>query len=145
MQPSREEYEQRKEWERQEKLDHFRMASKMLEFMGVVLGVVCIFVLLALLFSLVTWLVSQSGVWWDTGGCGGQFKHLQRTRGPQVGQRFIPQASTPHGQGICHLREEVPSGHTLSPWPGPLGWASQRPHGATPNYDRWPPQGPESH
>ncbi len=56
MQPSREEYEQRKEWERQEKLDHFRMASKMLEFMGVVLGVVCIFVLLALLFSLVTWL-----------------------------------------------------------------------------------------
>lgn len=56
QQPSREEYEQRKEWERQEKLDHFRMASKMLEFMGVVLGVVCIFVLLALLFSLVTWL-----------------------------------------------------------------------------------------
>ena len=56
MQPSREEYEQRKEWERQEKLDHFRMASKMLEFMGVVLGVVCIFVLLALLFSLINWL-----------------------------------------------------------------------------------------
>ena len=56
QQPSREEYEQRREWERQEKLDHFRVASKMLEFVGVVLGVVCIFVLLALLFSLITWL-----------------------------------------------------------------------------------------
>ena len=56
MQPSRQEYEQRKELERQEKLDHFRVASKMMEFMGVVLGVVCIFVLLALLFSLLSWL-----------------------------------------------------------------------------------------
>ena len=56
QQPGREEYEQRKEWERQEKQDQFRMASKMLEFMGVVLGVVCIFVLLALLFSLINWL-----------------------------------------------------------------------------------------
>ena len=56
QQPSRQEYEQRKEWERQERQEHFRMASKMLEFLGVVLGVVCIFVLLALLFSLITWL-----------------------------------------------------------------------------------------
>ena len=56
MQPSREEYEQRKELERLEKQDHFRIAAKMLEFVGVVLGVVCIFVLLALLFSLITWL-----------------------------------------------------------------------------------------
>ena len=32
------------------------MAAKMMEFMGVVLGVVCIFVLLALLFSLLSWL-----------------------------------------------------------------------------------------
>lgn len=56
MQPSREEYEQRKEWEHQEKLDHFRVASKMMEFVGVVLGVIAIFVLLALLFSLITWL-----------------------------------------------------------------------------------------
>ncbi len=56
MQPSRQEYEQRKELERLEKQDHFRIAAKMLEFVGVVLGVVCIFVLLALLFSLITWL-----------------------------------------------------------------------------------------
>ena len=56
QQPSREEYEQRKAWERQEKQDQFRVASKMMEFVGVVVGVVCIFVLLALLFSLVSWL-----------------------------------------------------------------------------------------
>ena len=56
MQPSRQEYEQRKELERQEKQDHLRVAAKMMELMGVVLGVVCIFVLLALLFSLLSWL-----------------------------------------------------------------------------------------
>ncbi len=56
QQPSREEYEQRKEWERQEKLDHFRVAAKMMEFVGVVVGVIAIFVLLALLFSLISWL-----------------------------------------------------------------------------------------
>ncbi len=56
QQPSREEYEQRKAWERQEKMDHFRVASKMLGFVGDVVGVICIFVLLALLFSLLTWL-----------------------------------------------------------------------------------------
>ena len=31
----------------------------MMEFMGVVLGVVCIFVLLALLFSLISWLLND--------------------------------------------------------------------------------------
>ncbi len=56
MQPSRQEYDQRKEWARQEKQDHLRVAAKMMEFFGVVLGVVCIFVLLALLFSLLNWL-----------------------------------------------------------------------------------------
>ena len=56
MQPSRQEYEQRKEWERQEKREHYRVVSKMMEFFGVVLGVVTIFVLLALLFSLLSWL-----------------------------------------------------------------------------------------
>ena len=56
MQPTREEYEQRKEWERQEKQDHLRVAAKMMEFVGVVLGVISIFVLLALLFSLISWL-----------------------------------------------------------------------------------------
>jgi len=59
QQPSRQEYEQRKEWERQEQQDHFRVAAKMMEFVGVVLGVVSIFVLLALLFSLVSWLTQD--------------------------------------------------------------------------------------
>ena len=56
QQPSRQEYEQRKEWERQEKQDHFRALSKLMEFFGVVLGIISIFVLLALLFSLISWL-----------------------------------------------------------------------------------------
>ena len=56
QQPSREEYEQRKEWERQEKQDHFRVAAGLMNFLGVVLGVVAIFLLLALLFSLLNWL-----------------------------------------------------------------------------------------
>lgn len=56
MQPNRQEYEQRKEWERQEKQDHFRVAAGMMNFLGVVLGVVSILVLLALLFSLLSWL-----------------------------------------------------------------------------------------
>ena len=56
MQPSRQEYDQKKEWERQEKEDHFRVAAKMMEFVGVVLGIVSIFILLALLFSLLSWL-----------------------------------------------------------------------------------------
>ncbi len=56
MQPSRQEYDQKKEWERQEQQDHFRVAAKMMEFVGVVLGVITIFVLLALLFSLISWL-----------------------------------------------------------------------------------------
>lgn len=55
-QPSRQEYDQRREWERQEKQDHFRVAAKMMEFMGVVLGVISILVLLTLLFSLLSWL-----------------------------------------------------------------------------------------
>ena len=56
QQPSRQEYEQRKEWERQEKQDHFRVAAGLMNFLGVVLGVVAIFLLLALLFSLLSWL-----------------------------------------------------------------------------------------
>lgn len=53
---NRQQYEQRKEWERQEKQDRFRMAAGMTEFLGVVLGIVCILALLALLFSLLNWL-----------------------------------------------------------------------------------------
>jgi uncharacterized membrane protein YkgB len=58
MQPpnNRQEYEQRKEMEKLEKQDRFRMAAGMTEFLGVVLGIVSILVLLALLFSLLNWL-----------------------------------------------------------------------------------------
>ena len=56
MQPNRQQYEQRKEWERQEKQDHFRVAAGMMEFLGVVLGIVSILILLALMFSLLNWL-----------------------------------------------------------------------------------------
>lgn len=49
-------YFQRKEWERREQQDRFRVAAGMMEFLGVALGVICILVLLALLFSLLTWL-----------------------------------------------------------------------------------------
>ena len=56
MQPNRDQYEQRKEWERQDRQDHFRVAAGVMEFLGVVLGVVSILVLLALLFSLLSWL-----------------------------------------------------------------------------------------
>lgn len=57
MQPDQApDYFQRKEWERQEKRDHFRIAAGMMEFLGVVLGVAGILVLLALLFSLLSWL-----------------------------------------------------------------------------------------
>ncbi len=43
----------REDWERRER---WSLASKMLDFLGVVLGMVCIFILLALLFSLLSWL-----------------------------------------------------------------------------------------
>lgn len=56
QQPNRQEYEQRKEMEKLEKQDRFRMAAGMTEFLGVVLGIVSILVLLALLFSLLNWL-----------------------------------------------------------------------------------------
>ena len=56
MQPSRQEYEQRKEQERQDMQDRFRVVAGVLNFLGVVLGVVAIFLLLALLFSLISWL-----------------------------------------------------------------------------------------
>lgn len=55
-QSNRDLYEQRKEWERQEKQDHFRVAAGMMEFLGVVVGIAAILVLLALLFSLLNWL-----------------------------------------------------------------------------------------
>ena len=55
-QPSRQEYEQRLKWAQEERRERFSLVYKMLDFFGVVLGVICIFVLLALLFSLFSWL-----------------------------------------------------------------------------------------
>ena len=55
-QQSRQEYEQRMKWKREERRERFSLVYKMLDFLGVVLGMICIFVLLALLFSLISWL-----------------------------------------------------------------------------------------
>ena len=56
MQPNRQEYEMKKEWEHEQRQDRFRVAAGMMEFLGVVLGVVGILVLVALLISLISWL-----------------------------------------------------------------------------------------
>ncbi|MBQ4074687.1 MAG: hypothetical protein IJD39_05730 [Clostridia bacterium] len=56
MQPDHHDYFQRKEWERREKQDHFKVAAGVMNFLGVVLGVVSILVLAALLISLLSWL-----------------------------------------------------------------------------------------
>ena len=58
-QPSRQEYEQRLKWAQEERRERFSLVYKMLDFLGVVLGVICIFVLLALLFSLFSWLTDD--------------------------------------------------------------------------------------
>lgn len=58
-QSNRQEYEQRKAWEKEDKREHFRMAAGMMDFLGVVLGVIGILVLLALLFSLISWLTQD--------------------------------------------------------------------------------------
>ena len=53
---SRQQMEQRLKMAREERRERFSLIYKMLDFLGVVLGVICIFILLALLFSLVSWL-----------------------------------------------------------------------------------------
>ncbi len=58
-QPSRQAYEQRKQWEKEDRREHFRLAAGMMDFLGVVVGVICILVLLALLFSLISWLTQD--------------------------------------------------------------------------------------
>lgn len=52
----REYYRQRKALERVERTNRWRMIIGVAEFFGVVAGVVCILLMLALLFSLVNWL-----------------------------------------------------------------------------------------
>lgn len=49
-------YQQRKAMERVERTNRWRMITGIAEFFGVVAGVVCILLMLALLFSLVNWL-----------------------------------------------------------------------------------------
>ena len=58
-QPGRQEYEQRKKWGKEDRREHFRLAAGMMDFLGVVLGVIVILVLLALIFSLVSWLTQD--------------------------------------------------------------------------------------
>ena len=55
-QTSRQQIEQRLKMAREERRERFSLIYKMLDFFGVVLGVICIFILLALLFSLISWL-----------------------------------------------------------------------------------------
>ena len=55
-QSGRQQMEQRLKMAREERRERFSLIYKMLDFLGVVLGVICIFILLALLFSLVSWL-----------------------------------------------------------------------------------------
>lgn len=56
MQPDENRYWQRKREEWEERRDRFKVAAGVMEFAGVVAGVICILMLLALLFSLVNWL-----------------------------------------------------------------------------------------
>lgn len=58
-QSSRRQNGQRLDWAREERRERFSLLYKMLDFLGVVLGVICIFVLLALLFSLISWLTDD--------------------------------------------------------------------------------------
>ena len=52
----RDPYFLRKQWEKEDRQDRLRVAAGVLEFLGIIAGVACIVVLLALLFSLITWL-----------------------------------------------------------------------------------------
>lgn len=62
-QEPQDDYFVRKEEEREEKLDRLRMTAGLLEFLGVVLGVVVVFVLVVLIVSLCNWLFrDMSGI-----------------------------------------------------------------------------------
>ena len=49
-------YQLRKQWEKEDRQDRFRVAAGVMEFLGVVLGVICVLVLFTLLISLIDWL-----------------------------------------------------------------------------------------
>ncbi len=62
-QEPQDDYFVRKEEEREERLDRLRMTAGLLNFFGVVLGVVAIFVLVVLIVSLCNWLYrDMSGI-----------------------------------------------------------------------------------
>lgn len=62
-QEPQDDYFVRKEEEREEKLDRLRMTAGLLNFFGVVLGVIAIFVLVVLIVSLCNWLFrDMSGI-----------------------------------------------------------------------------------
>ena len=52
-------YQLRKQWEKEDRQDRFQVAAGVMEFLGVVLGVVCVLVLFTLLISLVNWLIKD--------------------------------------------------------------------------------------
>ncbi|MCI5564798.1 MAG: hypothetical protein MR400_03770 [Clostridiales bacterium] len=59
MLPQQNDERLQREWEKEERRDHYRVAAGVMEFLGVVLGVVSILVLAALLMSLLTWLAQD--------------------------------------------------------------------------------------
>ena len=59
MLPQQNDERLQREWEKEERRDHYRVATGVMEFLGVVLGVVSILVLAALLMSLLTWLAQD--------------------------------------------------------------------------------------
>ena len=56
MMPFRPPYDMRKQWEKEDRQDRYKVAAGVMEFLGVVLGVIAILVLLALIVNLVFWL-----------------------------------------------------------------------------------------
>ena len=59
MLPQQNDERLQREWEKEERRDHYRVAAGVMEFLGVVLGVVSILVLAALLMSLLTGLAQD--------------------------------------------------------------------------------------
>ena len=49
-------YHLRKQWEKEDKQDHYKVAAGVMDFVGVVAGVLCLLLLIALLMSLLDWL-----------------------------------------------------------------------------------------
>lgn len=49
-------YHLRKQWEKEDKQDRYKVAAGVMNFVGVVAGVLCLLLLIALLMSLLDWL-----------------------------------------------------------------------------------------